>query len=171
MVVLELSIEYQEELENELTQLINPAIKSNSELFHTYFKNHSEPIFAYDIEEMHKNLLCFCAIEVFPSLNYKIYIKVAKNIFRSGNKDLVLQAKIRRIFSNINANIVISHGCNTKERQLALKAKKRLENSELCLQNVLKSQNEEYCISRIGLSAFEDYFGYERIACKFFKHK
>ncbi|WP_457556551.1 hypothetical protein [Candidatus Harpocratesius sp.] len=171
LVALELSIKYQEELQNELTQLINSEFKSNSELFHIYFKNHSEPIFAYDIEEIHKKLLCFCAIEVFPSLNYKVYIKVVKNIFRSENKDLVLQAKIRRIFSKIDANIVISHGCNIKERQLALKSKKRLENSELCLQNALKSKNDAYCISGIGLSAFEDYFGYERIACKFFKHK
>lgn len=44
---------------------------------------------------------------------------------------------------------------------------KRLENSELCLQNALKSQNEEYCISRIGLSAFEDYFGLNELLVNF----
>ncbi|MHA1675137.1 MAG: hypothetical protein ACTSYI_16085 [Promethearchaeota archaeon] len=166
-----ITIEAQEKVEQDISKELKPIIDSNRSSLQKFFKLHPEPLFAYDIEERYNRVVCFCAIEMFPSLEYKIYIKAEKNIFRYSNSDSVLQAKIRGIFSKITAKLVIAHGNNLKERQLAEKTDKTLINTEICLQKATNPKNPEFKVSGIGLGAFEDKVGYVRLACKFFKHK
>ncbi|MHA1519751.1 MAG: hypothetical protein ACTSRK_06165 [Promethearchaeota archaeon] len=166
-----LTIETQEKLEQEYHELLKPIIDLNRSNLQQFFQHNPVPIFAYDIEERYNRVVCFCAVEMFPSLEYKIYIKAEKNIFRYSNSDSVLQAKIRSIFTRITAKLVIAHGNNLKERQLAEKTQKNLINTEICLQKAIKPKNPDYTVSGMGLGAFEEKVGYKRLACKFFKHK
>ncbi len=166
-----ITIEAQEKAEQDFSKELKPIIDLNRSGLQQFFQLHPEPLFAYDIEERYNRVVCFCGIEIFPSLEYKIYIKSEKNIFRYSNSDSVLQAKIRGIFSRITANLVIAHGNNLKERQLAEKTKKTLINTEICLQKATNPKNLEFKVSGIGLGAFEEKVGYDRLACKFFKHK
>ena len=165
-----ITIEAQEKAEQDISKAIQPIIDSNRLNFQQFFQHHPEPLFAYDIEERYNRVVCFCAIEMFPSLEFKIYIKSEKNIFRYSNSDSILQAKIRGIFSKVSAKLVIAHGNNANERQLAERTEKTLINTELCLQKASISKNPEFHVSGIGLGAFEDKVGYNRLACKFFKH-
>lgn len=165
-----INLEQEEHLEQELHKNIAPLVEKYSTMIQRYFETHTTSLFAYDIEERHNKLLCFCGIEIFPSMDYKIFLKVSRNVFQKSSSEAVLQAKIRNLFTNITADTVIAHGNNPKERELATKTNKVLKNSELYLQLAMNARNSEYCVNGIGLSAFEEKIGHSRIACKFFKH-
>lgn len=167
---LEIHPEDIEQITASISAQLGEYLKQYIPFFTDYFAKSPEPVFAYDIEERWQKVLCFCGIEMRSPTEMTFYIQIAKNAFWKDRTDTVLQAKIRRIFTEITAPTVIAHGNNAKERDLAVKTHKKLVNTENALNAALITENDALKVNGCGLGHFEELFGYKRLACKFFKH-
>ena len=158
------------DLSKQYRKLIDQKINFFKHELSKYFLEHRKPIFAYDIEEQHKKIVCFCGIELYPDLTYRLYFKINKNIFRRKNFRNTLDPLIRKDFEHINAKTVIAHGSNKKEQNFAQEAGKTLENTEVFAAAAMNTKNNAYKLGGSSLAHFEAKIGYERSACAFFKH-
>ncbi len=157
-----------------ISKIYRKDIDNQMDFFHeelqTYFSTHSSPIFAYDIEEKDDKVVCFCGIELLSDLQYRLYFKIAKNMFRRNNSNDLLNSLIVKTLRNLESNIVIAHGTNQKEHQYAQKSNKELVNTESLTRLSTHAKKDLYRLSGSGLHHFEEKIGYKRIACSFFKH-
>lgn len=152
-------------------EIIDQKIQNFKPEIDAYFSAHESPVFAYDIEEQDNKIVCFCGIELFADLSYRLYFKVNNNIFHLKNDSASLEKSILELFKHLQANTVIAHGFNQKELKFAEDSHKFLNNTEIFAATAMNSENDHYKLTGRSLAHFESKIGFERAACAFFKHE
>lgn len=122
-----------------------------------------------DSEEYHENLVCISAITLNQKSEFHVVPFILDNIIYKKEGDRHVATQFRKFLNQKNYKTVGYHGTNTKESYLFEDQKGEVVNTEFFLR--LLREGKFLPPEIHNLIDFENFIGYERHACPFFKHK
>jgi hypothetical protein len=156
---------------NKYRQIIQEHIRRYAEEFTQYFKTNSEPLIAFDVEEMQFQMFCILAIEVKPDLRVFVKLMAVDDIYPIRKYSYILTPKFRGWLKSIDSQYVLSHGGNEEEQTLIKESGHTQINTQDIVHNA-RFLNPAYAsqITGEGLKHFEDFMNFQRKGCPFLKH-
>lgn len=135
------------------------------------FLNFSNPIIAFDVEEIYNEVLCVLAVRLEKDMSFKVYLD---SVARKPNPELTKKAmdKLVRWIAGFNDQpMVLLHGFNKNERSMyeALEKYGAVVNTQEELGKLISEGNDRG-IEKENLHDFQDVMGLKPQACTFIKH-
>jgi len=159
---------FREKLRQSYQTHFKQFLASNPKIIEDYGLNDVQDVCAFDSEEYHDSLVCFCAITVNTSSELQTEIFVLKNIIDKKQNDAQLNTLFQKFLHKHDFAYVVAHGQNSKESQILQTLKSIQINSAELMPLLRKAKLLPNHVK--NLSDFESHIGYQRKACKFFKH-
>jgi hypothetical protein len=137
--------------------------------YETYFNGNSAPLVAFDVEEFHNETACILGLHVDAQLHVNVFLESLRKASSPEETTRITRTASAWLRGKKDRPIVLTHGFNEKEREIAGNSCHQCVNTQLILPPIVKaSKGPEY--NGASLLDFENVIQFKRAGCEFLKH-